>query len=163
MASSSSSSHQFCRYQVFLSFRGEDTRHNFTSHFLEALKRCGINVFFDEENLEKGEELSQALMNAIAASKISIPIFSKDYASSKSCLAELSQIMDCMRGQGQIVLPIFYHVDPSDVRHHSGSFKESFDQHLMEKPKDQVKCWKAAFTQAGQLKGWHIHGGNFDR
>ncbi|OMP03093.1 hypothetical protein COLO4_10634 [Corchorus olitorius] len=101
-------------------------------------------------------------MNAIAASKISIPIFSKDYASSKSCLAELSQIIGCMRSQGQIVLPIFYHVDPSDVRHHSGSFKESFDQHLMKKPKEQVERWKAAFTQAGQLKGWHIVGGNFD-
>ncbi|OMP08922.1 hypothetical protein COLO4_05995 [Corchorus olitorius] len=164
MASSSSSSALLQpKYQVFLSFRGEDTRHNFTSHLLEALKNRGINVFFDEEKLEKGEELSQALMHAITASKISIPIFSKDYASSKSCLAELSQIIDCMRSQGQIVLPIFYHVDPSNVRHHSGSFRESFDQHLMEKPKDQVERWKAAFTQAGQLIGWHIDGGNFDR
>ncbi|OMP03094.1 hypothetical protein COLO4_10635 [Corchorus olitorius] len=162
MASSSSSSHQPCRYQVFLSFRGEDTRHNFTSHLLEALKSRGVNVFFDEEKLEKGDELSPALLNAIVASKMSIPIFSKDYASSKSCLIELSQIMECKRDQKQIVLPIFYHVNPSDVRHQSGSFEQSFNQHLINKP-NEVGKWKAAFTQAGQLKGWHIDGGIFDR
>ncbi|OMP05568.1 hypothetical protein COLO4_08733 [Corchorus olitorius] len=161
MASSSSSTVQ-PRFQVFLSFRGEDTRHGFTSHLLEALKGRGINVFFDEEKLEKGEELTPALLNAIKASKISIIILSKDYASSKSCLAELSKIMECKVSQGQIVLPIFYRVNPSDVRHHSGSFKESFHQHLTDKPKE-VERWKAAFTQVGNLKGWHIDGGIFDR
>ncbi|OMO75804.1 hypothetical protein COLO4_25864 [Corchorus olitorius] len=150
------------RYQVFLSFRGKDTRHNFTSHLLKALKDCGINVFFDKEKLEKGDELSPALLNAIAASKMSIIILSKDYASSKSCLIELSKIMECKLTQGQIVLPVFYHVNPSDVRYQSGSFEESFSQYLIKKP-NEVERWKAAFTQASDLIGWHINGSIFDR
>ncbi|OMP05536.1 hypothetical protein COLO4_08784 [Corchorus olitorius] len=130
---------------------------------LKALKDRGINVFFDEEKLEKGEELTPVLLNAIAASKISIIIISKDYASSKSCLTELSKIMECKDSPvGQIVLPIFYRVNPSDVRHHGGPFEESFHQHLINKPKE-VERWKAAFTQAGNLKGWHIDGSIFDR
>ncbi|KAJ4848894.1 hypothetical protein Tsubulata_043332, partial [Turnera subulata] len=33
------------------------------------------------------------------------------------------------REDGHHVLPVFYHVDPSDVRHQSGSFADSFEQH----------------------------------
>ncbi|XP_052876552.1 disease resistance protein RUN1-like isoform X1 [Gossypium arboreum] len=154
-------SHQV-KHQVFLSFRGEDTRLNFTSHLLKALKDTGINVFFDEETLERGKQLSQALSRAIAASNISINILSLDYASSKSCLAELSDIMDYKRTQGHTVLPIFYHVDPSHVRNLGGSFKTSFDDHESKRLR-QVQRWKAAFVEVGKLKGRHIEGGKFDR
>ncbi|KAL1150626.1 hypothetical protein V6Z11_A10G275700 [Gossypium hirsutum] len=67
------------KHQVFLSFRGEDTGLNFTSHLLKALKDTGLNVFFDEEKLEKGEQLSPALSQGIAASSLSILVLSKDY------------------------------------------------------------------------------------
>ncbi|XVF24043.1 hypothetical protein REPUB_Repub13aG0092600 [Reevesia pubescens] len=164
MASSSSSSSRQVKHQVFLSFRGPDTRHGFTSHLLKALKDKGINVFFDEETLEKGEELSLALLRAIVKSQIAIIILSEDYASSKSCLAELSQIMDRKRTKEKIVVvPIFYHVNPSNVRHHGGSFKNSFDEHQSKRSDDQVQQWKDAFAEVGKLKGWHIEGGNFDR
>ncbi|KAH1045462.1 hypothetical protein J1N35_036246 [Gossypium stocksii] len=150
------------KHQVFLSFRGEDTRLNFTSHLLKALKDTGTNVFLDEETLERGEQISPALSNAIVASNLSIIILSKDYASSKSCLAEVSWIMKCKRTQQQIVLPIFYHVDPSDVRNLGGSFKTSFNDHES-KSLDQVQRWKEAFAEVGKLKGWHIEGGKSDR
>ncbi|XWS30853.1 hypothetical protein CRYUN_Cryun23aG0026900 [Craigia yunnanensis] len=157
-----SSSFRQQKYQVFLSFRGEDTRNNFTSHLLKALKDSGIDVFFDSEKLETGEELSPALLTAVAASKLSIIVISNDYASSKACLMELSNIMQCKHTQEQIVVPIFYHVDPSDVRNHTRNFEESFDGHLIKKP-DEVERWKTAFTEVGNLKGWHIEGGIFDR
>ncbi|KAK8553047.1 hypothetical protein V6N13_055824 [Hibiscus sabdariffa] len=161
MASSSSSPPM--KHQVFLSFRGEDTRLNFTAHLREALKGKGLDVFFDEEKLERGEHISPALYRAIEASRLSIIVLSSDYASSKSCLAELSDIIDCKSTHGHIVLPIFYHVDPSDVRNFGGSFKTSFDDHESNRPLDEVKRWKAAFAGAGKLKGWHIEGGKFDR
>ncbi|TYI62956.1 hypothetical protein E1A91_D10G285500v1 [Gossypium mustelinum] len=164
MASSSSSSRQM-KHQLFLSFKGEDTRLNFTVHLLQALKDKGLNVFFDEEKLEKGEELSHALSQAIAASDLSILVLSKDYASSQSCLAELSDIMDRKRKptDKHIVLPIFYHVDPSDVRNIGGTFKTSFEEHESKRPIEDVKRWKAAFAEIGASKGWHIEGGKSDR
>ncbi|KAB2063963.1 hypothetical protein E1A91_A10G258800v1 [Gossypium mustelinum] len=158
-----SSSSRPMNHQVFLSFRGEDVRLNFASHLLKALKDTGVNVFFDEEKLEKGEQLSQALSRAIAASNLSIIILSVNYASSKSCLAELSDIMDRKHTQGHIVLPIFYHVDPSHVRNIGGSFTTSFEEHESKRPVDEVKRWKAAFAEVGKLKGWYIEGGKFDR
>ncbi|KAA3481822.1 TMV resistance protein N-like [Gossypium australe] len=147
---SSYSSRQL-KHQVFLSFRGEDTRLNFTAHLLKALKDTGMNVFFDEEKLEKGEQLSSALSQAIAASNLSIIVLSVDYASSKSCLAEVSDIMDRKDTQGHIVLPIFYHVDPSNVRNIGGSFKTSFEDHELKRPIDEVKRWKAAFVEVEKM------------
>ncbi|XVF81826.1 hypothetical protein PTKIN_Ptkin15bG0187200 [Pterospermum kingtungense] len=127
MASSSySSSSLRPKYQVFLSFRGEDTRHNFTSHLLKALKDRGISVYFDEEKLETGEELSRALLTAIAESQIAILILSKDYASSTWCLRELSEIMEWYNKGQLVVVPIFYHIRPSDVRKHGENFKKPF-------------------------------------
>ncbi|OMO93014.1 hypothetical protein COLO4_17153 [Corchorus olitorius] len=109
-----------------------------------------------------GDELTPALLNSIAVSKISIIVLSKDYASSDSCLTELSKIMECKVSQGHIVLPIFYRVNPSHVRHpdkDESPFKVSFRQHLINNPMEGSR-WKAAFTRVGYLKGWHIHGCN---
>ncbi|KAK8334430.1 hypothetical protein V6Z12_A10G270100 [Gossypium hirsutum] len=153
MASSSSSCSM--KHQVFLSFRGE-TRFNFTAHLLKALKDKALNVFFDEHTLETGKKLLPALSQGIAASNLSIIVLSKDYASSKSCLAEVSDIMDRNHSEGHIVLPIFYHVDPSNVRNLGGSFKTSFAHHESKRPTDEVKRWKDAFAKVGKLKGIHI-------
>ena len=46
-----SSSSYFPKYDVFLSFRGVDTRKSFTDHLYAALKQRGIITFRDDENL----------------------------------------------------------------------------------------------------------------
>ena len=97
------------RYDVFLSFRGEDTRDNFTSHLFAALRQKRIKIFIDEE-ANRGDEISLALLNAIEGSKISVVIFSKNYASSTWCLDELVKILECKNFSGQMVVPVFYHV-----------------------------------------------------
>jgi predicted nucleotide-binding protein len=114
-ASSSSSSTPSWRYDVFLSFHGEDTRKSFTDHLHAALKQRGILVFRDDEKLERGKYVCEELLKAIQESMYAILVISPNYAFSRWCLIELSKIVECMRGTGRI-LPIFYHVDPSDVR-----------------------------------------------
>ena len=117
---SSSSTHQW-KYDVFLSFRGEDTRNNFTDHLYVALQRKDILTFRDEK-LEKGKSISD-LFKTIEKSQIAIIILSKNYASSTWCLNELAKIVKCREEMGLIVLPIFYDVDPTDVRKQTGTFK----------------------------------------
>ncbi|KAH9783050.1 Disease resistance-like protein DSC1 [Citrus sinensis] len=150
MASSSSS----CNYDVFLSFRGEDTRENFTSHLYAALCGKKIKTFIDED-LNRGDEISPALLNAIEGSKISVIIFSKDYASSKWCPNELVNILKCKNLNGQIVIPIYYHVSPSDVRKQTGTFGEGFvrlEQQFKEKA-ETVQKWRDVMTQTSYLSG----------
>ncbi|KAK7401098.1 hypothetical protein VNO78_12412 [Psophocarpus tetragonolobus] len=138
------------KYDVFLSFQGEDTRMNFTSHLHEALKQKKVETYIDYW-LEKGDEISPALIKAIEDSHVSIVILSENYASSKWCLEELSKILECKKNQGQIVIPVFHNVDPSHVRKQIGSFGKAFS-----KLEGEPKCnkWKASLSEVSNLAGW---------
>ncbi|KDP42428.1 hypothetical protein JCGZ_00225 [Jatropha curcas] len=108
-------------HEVFINFRGKDIRDGFLSFLFESLKEKGIDTFKDE-NLQKGTEITPALKQTIQESCISIVIFSKNYADSPWCLDELVVINECREKSGQIVLPVFYRVDPSDVQELRGPF-----------------------------------------
>ncbi|XP_042519168.1 disease resistance protein L6-like [Macadamia integrifolia] len=157
-SSSSSSSGSFTNYyDVFLNFRGKDTRNNFTGFLHRALKRERINVFMDNEELCGGEEIRSALLEAIRGSKISIPVFSKGYADSKWCLMEQVEIVRCDRSNCQLILPIFLDdVEPTDVRHQTGSFKGSFKKHEETFDVETRKCWKEALNVVGGLTGYEL-------
>lgn len=148
-------------YDVFLSFRGEDTRKNFTDHLYSALVRHGFYTFRDDEKLERGEEIGPILLKAIQGSRLSVIVFSRDYAASRWCLDELVKIMECRRTLEHLVVPVFYDVDPSDVRAQRGSFAEAFGKHE-ERYKssgsegNKVERWRAALTEAANLSGWHL-------
>ncbi|KAL4585959.1 hypothetical protein LXL04_010587 [Taraxacum kok-saghyz] len=153
MASSSTASVlENFKYHVFLSFRGEDTRTNFVDHLYTSLKRLGIHTFRDNEELEKGKRIDE-LFKAIDESKFFIIVFSKDYASSSWCLMELAKIMNCQDGNKRIAFPLFYYVDPSDIRKQSGPVGRAIARH---KTNGQIKKWEKALEDAGNLVGWDI-------
>nr|WIL60034.1 nodulation protein [Melilotus officinalis] len=158
-SSSSSCSNEFT-YQVFLSFRGPDTRYRFTGNLYKALTDKGIHTFIDDRELQRGGEIKPSLDKAIEESRIFVPVFSANYASSSFCLDELVQIIHCYKTKGRLVLPIFYGVDPSHVRHHRGSYGEALDEHekRFENNKDnmeRLQKWKIALTQTANLSGYH--------
>nr|AFP55568.1 TIR-NBS-LRR [Rosa rugosa] len=160
---SSSSALQW-KYDVFLSFRGEDTRKGFTDYLYHELERRGIRTFRDDPLLERGTAISPELLTAIKQSRFAIVVLSPNYATSTWCLLELSKILECMDERGQIlpmhergqILPIFYEVDPSHVRHQRGNFAEAFQEHE-EKfgvGNKKVEGWRDALTKVASLAGW---------
>ncbi|CAH1431504.1 unnamed protein product [Lactuca virosa] len=162
MASSSSSSpsamgfsSQLWKYDVFLSFRGEDTRKNFVDHLYTALVQQGIYTYKDDETLPWGEPISPSLMTAIEESQIAIVVFSKNYADSSWCLDELAYIMKCKDTRGQIVMPVFYDVDPSEVRKQKRKYGEAFVKHELEN-KAKVESWRKALVDAANISGGEI-------
>ncbi|XP_024198898.1 toll/interleukin-1 receptor-like protein [Rosa chinensis] len=106
------------KYDVFLSFCGTDTRQKFTSYLYYALKERKIDTYMDDR-LERGDEIEHALMEAIEQSKISIIVFSEDYASSRWCLDELVHILKCKQ------LKIWTHYCTSILRNRSIKCKET--------------------------------------
>ncbi|KEH25115.1 putative TIR domain, winged helix-turn-helix DNA-binding domain-containing protein [Medicago truncatula] len=145
-------------HDVFLSFRGEDTRSSFTSHLYAALKNFGIKVFRDDNELQRGDCISTSLSHAIEQSRISIIVFSKNYADSRWCLNELEKIMKCQRTIGQVVVPVFYHVDPSEVRNQKGEFGRAFES-LLNRILNEVELalnWKEALRVAAGLAGFVV-------
>ncbi|XP_038716995.1 disease resistance protein RPV1-like isoform X2 [Tripterygium wilfordii] len=143
------------KFDVFISFRGDDTRQNFLSHLHAALSRAKIVTFIDH-HLNRGDKITEALPTAIEESQLSIVLFTENYANSRWCLDELVKILDCKRMIGQIVVPVFYNVNPSVVRDQTGSFAEAFAQHS-EKNFHKISMWKDALKEAAGLSGWDSH------
>ncbi|XP_057445942.1 disease resistance protein Roq1-like [Lotus japonicus] len=159
--SSSSFKHEWT-YDVFLSFRGEDTRFNITGNIYNSLVKKGIHTFMDDEELRKGKKITPALLKAIQKSRIAIIIFSKNYASSTYCLDELVEILKLVNAEGRLVLPVFYDVDPSLVRHQRGTYSEAMAKHEERFPKNKgkVQKWRGALREAADLSGWHFQNGS---
>ncbi|XP_062008726.1 disease resistance protein RPV1-like [Rosa rugosa] len=155
MASSSASSSSDIppkeKYDVFLSFRGTDTRKTFTSHLYKALDDKKIDTYIDY-NLERGEEIAPALLKAIERSKISVIVFSENYASSRWCLDELVHILECREKYGQHVIPIFYKTVVSDIRHQRGGYE--LEEHFKDRTESERLKWKVALTKAANLSGF---------
>ncbi|TQD79004.1 hypothetical protein C1H46_035481 [Malus baccata] len=155
-SSSSSRSSNRWKYEVFLSFRGEDTRQTFTDHLFIALRNAGINTFIDNR-LTRGENIQSELDQEIEGSRIAIIVFSKRYAESRWCLRELSKIMRCLKDQeGKIVCPIFYDVDPSQIRKQNGSFSKAFRKHKRNEDPNEVKQWRKDLKASADLAGWNL-------
>ncbi|XP_049932436.1 disease resistance protein L6-like [Nymphaea colorata] len=161
-----SSNHGGFEYDVFLSFRGEDTRNNFTGLFHYILVLHGIHAYFDEEDLHKGERIEEILV-AITRSKILVPIFSKRYAESHWCLREVAKMVECYDGgQDRQIIPIFFDVDPKDVRCQSGPFEAAFQKHHQTERRDtlsEVNAWKHALTYVGGISGFDLKRYNEDQ
>ncbi|KAL8268496.1 hypothetical protein R6Q59_002294 [Mikania micrantha] len=174
MSSSSSSDHNEKRYQydVFLSFSGEDTRKSFVDHLFETLQHHGIHTFKDDERLQKGKHITDELLKSIEDSRFSLIVFSKKYASSSWCLDELVKIMECQKKttDQSTVFPVFYDVEPTEVRHQSGSVGEAFAKHtivtrkytrtikevLARHTSKKIGKWRKALKDAANLSGWEV-------
>ncbi|XP_058003954.1 disease resistance protein RPV1-like [Hevea brasiliensis] len=149
-SSSSSINLQWKKNDAFISFRGADIRDGFLSHLYEALRRKQIRTFKDDK-LERGEEISPALLQTIENSK-----FSENYAFSPWCLDELVKILECQKTTGQIVLPVFYKVDPSDVQELTGRFGDALSQHKkkFKHRLEKVESWSLALKRTANISGW---------
>ncbi|WRX19591.1 Toll/interleukin-1 receptor homology (TIR) domain - like 2, partial [Theobroma cacao] len=82
--------------------------------------QAGIHTYRDDNEIERGEKIRDEIERAIYESKASIIVFSKNYASSTWCLNELVKIMEHRKFSKHIVLPIFYDVNPSQVKKQTG-------------------------------------------
>lgn len=138
------------RWDVFLSFRGEDTRDTITKSLYDALERSGVRVFRDDDGLNRGDEIAKSLLDAIDDSAAAIVVLSPRYADSRWCLEELAKICDCRR----LILPLFYEVDPSDVRRQRGPFEKHFRAHERDFKSSQVSRWKNAMAKVGGIAGY---------
>ena len=135
-----------------------DTRKGFTDHLYAALQRKGIITFKDEEKLKRGRPISSELLKAIEESRFAIVIFSRNYASSTWCLDELTKIVRCMKEMRMTVYPVFYDVDPSDVRKQIGTFEKTFVEHeeCFKENIEKVETWRGALREVADISGWHL-------
>jgi hypothetical protein len=182
-SSSSPSSKPQPKYDVYLSFSSGDTGNTFTENLYRTLDKKRINTFRVDKNLKdyhRTDQLNHAsrvnknlkdyhltdqlnpisaeILDAIEKSGTALVIFSENYVSSTWCLGELNKIVDCRKG-GLKVLPIFYHVGPSDLQYQRGIFEVAFAEHEKRFNENTVQKWRAALTKVANLPGMHIKDG----
>lgn len=99
-------------YRVFLSHYGEDVKETFASHLHSSLEKLHFRVFLDKVAMQAGEYSRCQIEGAIATAYVHVVIFSPNFASSSWCLDELVQMLE----SGAPIIPVFYHVKPSQLR-----------------------------------------------
>ncbi|GKE12679.1 NB-ARC domains-containing protein [Tanacetum coccineum] len=146
-----------CKYDVFVSFRGDDIRKSFMDHMFNDFMHKGIHAFRDDRELPKGEEISPHLYKAIEESRFLIVIFSKNYASSTWCLRELVKILECKQTEDpkHEVRIIFYDAKPDVARNQKKSYAQAFRNHEVSNSTEAGK-WKEALYVAANLSGWDL-------
>lgn len=163
-AEGSSSTTNSPKYDVFLSFRGKDTRLNFTSHIHRAFKEANIETFYDDEEIEFGRPLKEELVNGIKASRASVIVLSENYASSTWCLDELALIYHQFTTSNHMLFPIFLNIEPGDMKKQESTFGNAMTTHVhrMEAETnvdakselaDKIEIWKNVLAKVSKLKG----------
>ncbi|KAM5582514.1 G-type lectin S-receptor-like serine/threonine-protein kinase RLK1 [Rosa sericea] len=154
-ASHSRSSPSGLGYDVFLSFRGEDTRKNFTDHLHTALLNSQFRTFRDDPELKRGENIKEELEKAIRESRSSVIVFSRNYTSSPWCLHELVMILERKRTSEHVVLPVFYDVNPSQLRKQAESLAKAGlnKKNKKKQSPEKLSRWTEALKEVADLAG----------
>ncbi|KAJ4916538.1 Disease resistance protein (TIR-NBS-LRR class) family [Raphanus sativus] len=145
------------KYHFFLSFRGEDTRHTLVKRLYEDLHEKEIVLIFrDNEGMERGQPINPSLVAGIEDSAASLVVFSSRYADSHWCLDELAKLCDLSSSLDRPMIPIFYEVDPCDVRKQSGRFVKDFEAHAQDIrfSKEEIQRWRGAMKIVGNIPGY---------
>jgi hypothetical protein len=108
-------------YQIFISYRRSDehwvkwTRENFVQPLRTLLRPALGNVrIFVDEQIETGQNWPRTIAEALAKSRIMIPILSRDYFTSDWCRLEIALMRERaihlgweeQEGMGRLILPV---------------------------------------------------------
>lgn len=135
-------------YDVFLSFRGADTRQGFTNDLYNALNTEGIKVFRDDDELKIGDKI-EVILKAIDNSRICIPVLSPNFANSSWCLREVERMVNLKKD----IVPIFFNVATNDVKLETNLYADALLKHEVSKGKYTVQRWRDALKEIPKLKG----------
>ena len=149
-------------YDVFLSHRGPDTKNSFTSHLYHRLVLHGFRVFWDKEEMQVGDTLTRQIHDAIKAASLHVAVFSPRYAESTWCLQELLLMLESKKP----IIPVFYRVQPTDLRRTEGEgvYAEALRNLEKKRASDSqppynpttIQNWRKALSTVAEISGLEL-------
>eukprot|EP00253_Pinus_taeda_P020269 PITA_20269 len=160
-ASSSTAATSNLNYDVFLSHRGVDVKKTFASHLYRRLSSFGLKVFLDQPELQRGDYFAPQIEHAIQSASVHVAILSPGYADSEWCLNELLLMLD----SGAPIIPVFYHVRPTEVRRTTGKYGEALDNLARKRARYDpitIENWRNALSRVSGISGLELDAFNGD-
>ncbi|KAH7428294.1 hypothetical protein KP509_10G085500 [Ceratopteris richardii] len=150
-------------YNVFICYVGEDTKRNMLSVLRGRLHSMGVTCF-DNYEMNHEPEINPHIDEAIKKSKVYVIFLSKNFASSKRCLEEARLIMNMQCSSStssttRTVIPIFYDVQPYEVRHQP----ENSEYHKCREIGSTVQegeSWSKSLCELSKIKGFEFRSEN---
>ncbi|WVZ17247.1 hypothetical protein V8G54_010229 [Vigna mungo] len=144
-------------YDVLINFNGEDIRRKFVSHLDSVLSSVGLTTFLHHQNAVESTHLQQPILDLC---RVVIVVFTKTYSESAWCLHQLQQIIQWHQTYCRHVLPVYYEIQPSDVRLQKGDFGKAFkatahQTFSAKQLQHGMSRWSHALTKAANFFGWN--------
>jgi hypothetical protein len=138
-------------YDVYLTYHGKDACKSFALNLCAALSKAGLDV--DVDNLTTGDDTESIFseVGEIERSRTCIIIFSSNFDASTRFLEELEKILELCRTTELTVVPVYYGVDRSELRHQEGVFarKRWFNE-------DKAMRYRAALLEVANMSGFRV-------
>ncbi|GLJ24392.1 hypothetical protein SUGI_0465860 [Cryptomeria japonica] len=142
-------------FDVFINHRGPDVKQTLATELYESLGQKGIQAFLDSQEKELGNSFPSTIETAIRYAKVHIAIFSKRYAESPWCLAELLLMLETKAK----IIPVFYELEPWELRRiEKGIYADAFKKYE-EKGRylEKLNEWKEALQTLSFIAGVEFH------
>lgn len=103
------------RFDVFISHANKD-KIDYVEDLKNEIKNLGVNVFYDKETIDWGDNWKQVILNGIEKSSFAIIVISNNFFGREWTNKELKMFLEKQnKNEQKIILPILYNVTPEEV------------------------------------------------
>lgn len=102
-------------YDVFLSHANKD-KLDYVNELYNVLKKLGINIFYDTEEIDWGDDWKQKILDGTEKSEFAVIVISDKFFGREWTERELTQFLNRQNSSGQkIILPLLYNTTIKSV------------------------------------------------
>lgn len=103
-------------YDLFLSHANAD-KIDYVDELFTILKRLGINIFYDKEELAWGDHWKNRILDGVRESEFAIIVISENFFGREWTERELNHFLHLQNESGQkIILPLLHDIEFSDLK-----------------------------------------------
>lgn len=103
-------------YDLFLSHANAD-KIDYVDELYTILKRLGINIFYDKEELAWGDHWKKRILDGVRESEFAIIVISENFFGREWTERELNHFLHLQNESGQkIILPLLHNIEFSDLK-----------------------------------------------
>lgn len=112
----SSTKNIYAEYDVFISHANKD-KEDLVEELYQSLKKLGINIFYDKESLEWGDNWKDRILNGTKNAEFAIIIISENFFDREWTERELSEFLNRQNTNEQkIILPIIHNITTEELK-----------------------------------------------